>query len=102
MSTVWNGKDIWLRRRFTMPDGRFLQAVFDVFHDEDVEVFVNGVKVLGLKGYNKEYRPSFVPPSLHGAFHPGENTLAVHVKQTSGGQYIDMGLSVDFAPSGLK
>ena len=102
VSTVWNGKDIWLRRRFTMPDGRFLQAVFDVFHDEDVEVFVNGVKVLGLKGYNKEYRPSFVPPSLHGAFRPGENTLAVHVKQTSGGQYIDMGLSVDFAPSGLK
>jgi hypothetical protein len=102
VSTVWNGKDIWLRRKFTMPEGRFLQAVFDVFHDEDAEVFVNGVKVLGLKGYNKEYRPSFVPPSLHGAFRPGENVLAVHVRQTSGGQYIDMGFSVDLPPSGTK
>ena len=94
VSTMWNGKDIWLRRTFTMPECDVLQLMFEVFHDEDAEVYVNGTKVLSLKGYNKDYTPVFVPPSLHKVFRPGRNVIAVHVKQTSGGQYIDMGLSV--------
>ena len=55
-------------------------------------MYVNGQLVAELAGSNSGF--AFVPLSGAGraALRQGSNTLAVHVKQTRGGQFIDVGI----------
>ena len=92
----WNTSDIWLRRTFALDSTEgFAQVVFDTFNDEDIEVYVNGAKVLTVTGYNRGYEPKPVKlAAFRAAAKKGENTIAVHVRQTQGGQYFDAALLV--------
>src|ERR1700754_3149150 len=50
--TAWTGKDIWVRRKFslgTLPQGRLL---LKIFHDDDAEVFLNGQRISRQRGAN--------------------------------------------------
>lgn len=92
IGTEWNSRDIWLRRKFDYRGERPRAMLFRVHHDEDVEIYLNGVKAAESRGYTVDYVP--LPLSKQGAdaLVEGENVLAVHCKQTGGGQYIDVGL----------
>ncbi|GAB4127186.1 MAG: glycoside hydrolase family 2 TIM barrel-domain containing protein [Thermogutta sp.] len=91
--TPWKTADIWLRRTFdlsTPPKEGEVQLI--IHHDEDAEVFLNGRKVATLSGYTTSYQ--VVPLDAAGSLKPGRNVVAVHCHQSSGGQYIDLGLVV--------
>ncbi|MBM4088238.1 MAG: hypothetical protein FJ276_02225 [Planctomycetes bacterium] len=60
-----------------------------IHHDEDAVVFLNGVRVLRRTGYTTEYETEEIASS---ALRAGRNVLAIHCRQTGGGQYIDAGL----------
>ncbi|MGA2384276.1 MAG: sugar-binding domain-containing protein [Gemmatimonadales bacterium] len=90
--TVWNGADLWLRRTLTLPDAPLVRPHFRIHHDEDAQVYVNGRLVASYPGYTTGYVVVPLDPSAAAAFKPGANTLAVHVHQTTGGQYLDIGL----------
>ncbi len=93
VQTDWWTADIWLRRTFVLDgDPAVLRYALEVCHDEDVEVYVNGVQAMAAKGYITEYR--FFPLSKEAvaALRPGENQLALHCHQTAGGQFIDAAL----------
>ena len=47
--------DIWLRREFELPDRKLEEIVCRLHHDEDVTVYVNGVKAVELAGYTTAY-----------------------------------------------
>lgn len=90
-NTVWSSDDIWLRRDFTMPatTGE-LQSM--VYHDEDVEVYVNGVLASKEAGFVTNYGPLDITPAAMAVLKSGAKiTLAVHCHQTTGGQGIDVG-----------
>ena len=92
-TTKWETSDIWLRKTFEF-DGNlegFLAAT--LFHDEDCDVYINGVKAFSLTGYVTAYTVQDVSPEACKALKKGTNVIAVHVKQTSGGQFIDLGLA---------
>jgi hypothetical protein len=96
--TPWNTADIWLRRRFDLPAGLVMvNPQFLVHHDEDAEVYLDGTLVLTLTGYTTDYETSPVSADARARLTPGRHTLAVHCRQTTGGQYIDVGL-VDLVP----
>jgi len=89
--TPWTSPDLWLRRTFTLPDRPLVAPHLLVRHDEDAEIFLNGTRVAVLPGYNQSY--VLIPLGEAGRrLHPGTNTLAVHVRNTRGAQYVDVGM----------
>jgi hypothetical protein len=89
--TVWSSDDIWLRREFSMPEiSGELKCI--VYHDEDVEVYVNGVLASSEGGFVTGYGPLDITADALKVLKPGTKiTLAVHCHQTTGGQGIDVG-----------
>lgn len=91
--TTWNTPDIWLRRSFDLPaDFRAVNPRFLLHHDEGAEVYLNGVLALTIDGYSTDYEVLPLSADARALLRPGRNTLAVHCHQTSGGQYIDVGI----------
>ncbi|MBI4879841.1 MAG: glycoside hydrolase family 127 protein [Planctomycetes bacterium] len=91
--TAWATGDIWLRRAFTLErvpaeDGLHLA----IHHDEDADVFLNGCAAASLAGYTTGYVNVALAGAARAALVAGANTLAIHCRQTRGGQYIDAGL----------
>jgi hypothetical protein len=91
--TRWSSDDIWLRRSVTLPDTKYPNLHFFVHHDEDVEIYVNGVLAASEQGYVSTYVPLDISPAALALMQPGATiTLAVHCHQTQGGQNIDVGI----------
>ncbi|HXG10534.1 MAG TPA: glycoside hydrolase family 2 TIM barrel-domain containing protein [Gemmataceae bacterium] len=90
--TEWKTGDIWLRREVTLPDGPFDDLWLSVHHDEDAEIYLNGVLAAKLPRFTTGYVDEPISPEARAALKPGKNVIAVHCRQTGGGQYIDIGL----------
>ncbi|HNU31418.1 MAG TPA: DUF4965 domain-containing protein, partial [Sedimentisphaerales bacterium] len=92
VSTIWDSRDIWLRREFTLPEGKWDNIGLNVHHDEDVEIYINGVQAATANGYTTDYEALPMNPAGRAAIKAGKNVIAVHCRQTGGGQYIDVGI----------
>ncbi len=95
--TTWNTPNIWLRQKFALgaltPIDR-LKLIFYVYHDEDCEIYINGVLAGSASGYATTY--VIVPMNAAGQnalVANSTNLIAVHCHQTGGGQDIDVGIS---------
>ena len=94
VNTEWTSADIWLRRQVALPATVPAELDFLVFHDEDVEIYVNGVPGAQAGGYTKDYVRLPMDVAAHAALKPGAaNVIAVHCRQTIGGQFIDVGIA---------
>jgi hypothetical protein len=93
-NTTWNTSDIWLRSDFTLEPEELSGVKLRVYHDEDATIYLNGATALRLKGFVTEYEEFDLPPDAISALKPGENSIAVHCHQTTGGQGIDVGILV--------
>ena len=89
VGTEWKGSEIWIRKSFTCaaPKGN---PVLRVFHDEDAEVYINGVKIASLQKFATRYID--VPLKDASLLKAGRNVIAIHCRQTEGGQFIDAGI----------
>jgi hypothetical protein len=83
---------LWARREFEMPPGRFTDLVLLLHYDEDATVYINGVLAMNAAGYNASYESFDITPQSQATLKPGKNTIAVHCRQTGGGQYFDLGI----------
>ncbi len=92
IGTRWDGEDIWLRREIVLPNRDLSNLVAWVHHDDDAEVYVNGVLALRARGYSTSYEPREFSGRGNPSLKPGKNTIAIHCHQNTGGQFIDFGL----------
>jgi hypothetical protein len=90
--TKWKSDDIWLRRTVTLPDMKFKDLMLRIHHDDDAEVYLNGVPAAKMGGYLTDYDEVEIAPKALAALKPGENLIAIHCHQVYGGQYIDAGI----------
>jgi len=90
--TEWNTHDIWLRRDFTLPQGKWKDLQLRIHHDEDAEIYLNGILAAKLSGFVTGYEAVPMSNDARQSLKPGSNVMAVHCHQTGGGQYIDLGL----------
>ncbi len=99
VGTVWNTSDLWIRRTFVLPalsPEQVNRLVLRIHHDEDAQVYLNGVLSASVPNYTTSY--VYVPISEAGrsALRPGqENLIAVHCHQTTGGQFLDAGIALE-------
>lgn len=92
--TDWNTRDIWLRRFFTLTQkpAEGSDLALRVHHDEDIEVYVNGVEAVRLNRWTTGYVEIPLSENAVAALRQGENVIAIHCHQNGGGQYIDAGI----------
>jgi hypothetical protein len=106
IGTVWNTSDIWLRRAFnpgSLTPEDMEKLVWQIHHDENADVYINGVLALSTSGYTTTYIPLPVNAAAKAALVPNaSNVIAVYCHQTAGGQFIDVGLALEtiHAPEG--
>ena len=90
--TKWTSDDIWLRREIVVPALKSDPLVI-AYHDEDVEIYFNGVLAAKESGYVNSYEPLEILPAAKALLKAGAKiTIAVHCHQTSGGQGVDVGI----------
>lgn len=92
IGTTWNTDDIWLRREVEFPLGDTKNWQAWLHHDEDAEVYFNGLLGLKVDGWVSAYEEQPLTAAGMAALKPGKNLIAIHCHQTTGGQYIDFGL----------
>jgi hypothetical protein len=97
--TVWDSPDIWLRKSFDLaavPAGGKL--FLELHHDEDAEIYINGKQVKSVEGFVTRYLQLPLDAAAVKTLRQGRNTIAVHCRNTTGGQYIDVGVNYVSAP----
>ncbi len=91
VGTAWSSSDIWLRRTVTLDRPvKANELALSLYHDEDVEVYFDGVLMTKQSGYASSY--SLIPVKLSQQLAAGPHVIAVHCHQTKGGQGVDVGL----------
>ncbi|MHC4784940.1 MAG: glycoside hydrolase family 2 protein [Planctomycetota bacterium] len=96
--TPWTGPDIWLRSTFVLRGKPARDLVLYLHHDEDAQIYIDGVLAASVTGYTTTYEEVEMSPDALATLRSGSHVLAVHCRQTSGGQYIDVGLARLEAP----
>ena len=92
--TEWNTPDVWVRRTFVMPAGAHPNLKSLIYHDEDAEVYFNGVLANKASGFVSMYTPYDISAPARALLKPGATiTVTAHCHQTGGGQGIDVGLA---------
>lgn len=92
VGTEWKSGAIWIRRVFSLNPQDEKPTHLLLHHDEDCEVYVNGVLVAKLNAWTHDYELVPIPDAGVRALREGSNILAASCKQTNGGQFIDVGL----------
>ncbi|MGZ4973822.1 MAG: hypothetical protein ACXWDN_13760, partial [Limisphaerales bacterium] len=55
-------------------------------------IYINGALATKLSSFTSDYGSEGIRSKALNALHAGTNVMAVHCRNTSGGQYIDVGL----------
>lgn len=93
VGTVWDTTDIWLRREVELPVANPADLLAWMHHDDDAEVYINGVLVINAGGATSTYEDFPIRRRVVTALKSGKNMIAIHCKNTGGDQYIDFGFS---------
>jgi hypothetical protein len=83
-----------------MPEGAYHNLQFSVYHDEDVEIYLNGIRAAAEAGFGTSYGLLEIAPEALAQLKAGARiTLAAHCHQTAGGQGVDVGLADVIEPT---
>jgi hypothetical protein len=90
--TLWTSKNIWIRREFTLTDININQLLLNLYHDDNVEVYLNGQKIYNTKGWTSDFKLIPVKEEFQQKLVKGKNVIAIHCANTAGGAWLDVGL----------
>ncbi|MGI8498839.1 MAG: glycoside hydrolase family 2 protein [Gemmatimonadaceae bacterium] len=94
--TAWTTSDLWIRRAFDLQGELPAHPRLLILHDDVAEIFINGARVAEYRDWTTGYMLLPVDSAAARAIHRGRNSVAVHVRNTGGEQFIDVGI-VDVA-----
>jgi hypothetical protein len=92
VNTTWDTPEIYLRREIDIPADAMKDCEFIWHHDEAGAIFINGVRAARSGQHTTGYVEQRMNKEGRDALKPGKNLIAVRCNQTTGGQYIDVGM----------
>jgi hypothetical protein len=91
--------EVWYRREFTLTGTDFEKPALNIFHDDDVQVYINGVSAFECAPcYTGDYEPKSISEAAKKALKKGRNVIAAYCKNGAGPGYIDVGIVDEIAP----
>lgn len=105
VNTRWNSGDIWLRCELPLniTEEQMKKLRARLYHDEDCQLYFNGENALKISGYTTNYSIYQLYAAARQKLNlQGTNTIAAHVKQTSGGQFFDLGIFISGEKADVK
>ena len=95
LATTWQSEDVWVRRTFELDEDLSGQPVFlNYSHDDVFELYINGKQVVSTGYVWKNDVLLELPADVKASLRKGKNVIAAHCHNTTGGAYVDFGLSV--------
>lgn len=92
VKTKWTTDDLYYQRSFNMTEISKSKKYLVLQHDDNVIVYLNGQQIYKEDGYVAKY---IYIPIANDVFKKGKNMLAIHVKNTAGGRFLDAGIVED-------
>lgn len=92
VGTSWKSEDLWYRRTFDIPEKITGNMLLKLRHDDNVKVYINGKPVYQCECWNNEYKYYEIPERVQKSLKSQGNVLAIHVRNTAGGQWLDAGI----------
>ena len=89
--TIWESDDIWVRRVFTLDDPAWPPLLLKLQYDDNAEVYLNGQEIYRHEGVQSKFE-YFPLKDAQQYLKKGENVLAMHVHDTGGASWLDLGL----------
>jgi hypothetical protein len=102
--TPWSGdnKDIYIRRHFTLNQTLGAEDMYLIFsHDDVFDIYING-KLVTKTGetWDKDVKVKLTD-EIKRSLQQGDNVIAAHCHNTTGGSYVDFGLYCDYTQNPL-
>lgn len=93
--THWTSDDLWYRRSFDLENTDLKSLYLKIRHDDNVTAFINGEEILKKDGWQDSFEFIPVKESVIKELKKTGNVLAIHIRNTGGGQWLDAGLVTD-------
>ena len=90
--TLWTSKDIWIRRIFSYSGQNIDRLLLKLYHDDNVEVYLNGDKIYSKVGWTNDFELIPLSDNIKAKLKLGDNILAIHCANTAGAGWLDAGL----------
>jgi hypothetical protein len=91
--TMWTTESIWVRREFDLKNADFNKLFLKLRHDDDVEVYINGVRAYSCNDcWVGKYTDYPIPDSVKIKLRKGKNVLAMHCINPRGNSWLDAGI----------
>lgn len=102
MNTKWDKAFIYMRtwQNFNnLKSGDMDKLQMQVFHDEDCEIYINGILAASLKGFTNRYAFVEISKEAKTSIKLGQrNLIAVKCENKEGNQFVDLGFSLVGVP----
>lgn len=93
--TAWTSDDIYMRRMVILPAG-FKELAIQAYHDQDIEVYLNGVLAARVEGWTHNYDVIPISEAAQATLRAGGNLMAVHVRHPGEGRHFADAHLVEF------
>lgn len=93
LSTLWETKDIWVRRTFDLAEDLTNKDIYLHYsHDDIFELYINGIQVIGTDYVWKYDVLTELSDEVKSTLKSGKNIITAHCHNRTGGGYVDFGL----------
>lgn len=96
--TLWKSRNIWVRRTFELQSLNFQELFLKLKHDDNVWVYLNGNLIYEKGCCASRYSILALDKVLKSNLKIGKNTLALHVENTAGLGFFDVGIVEKIVP----